>query len=392
MIGNMRRRGFLVQSGRTAFCFSFLPVVGCLARKMPPRSDAPPLGTLIAHMEKQIPQWLEESKVPGLSMAVIKDAKLAWRRGFGVKVNGSKEPVDDDTMFEAASMSKPVFAYVVMKLCEKGVLNLDTPLTKQTSERFLEGDPRLELITARHVLSHTSGLQDWRSGREPLRIHFTPGEKWLYSGEGYYYLQSVVTHRTGRVDRKDCARFEDDLEVCATDIDAFINANLFIPFGMHSTGYIQNDTFARRMAQPHDATGTCKPQEKKASRASMTRYASAGALITTPTDYAKFLIEVIDPRPSDAFRLKKESINEMLRPHVKLEGQYPSSWALGWQIFHNPNRDFIYHGGDNAGFHCGALASVAGRCGYVVMTNGDNGPDVLKKLVTDDLMQQFLAS
>ena len=226
-----------------------------------------------------------------------------------------------------------------------------------------------------------------------MKIHFTPGEKWLYSGEGYYYLQSVVTHLTGRVDSKDCTRFEDGLEVCATDIDTFINANLFVPFGMRSSGYFQNDTFARRMARPHDATGTAKPLEStKTSRTSMTRYASAGALITTPTDYAKFLIEVIDPRPSDAFRLKRESVNEMLRPHVKLEGQYPSSWALGWQIFHNPNRDFIYHGGDNTGFHCGALASVAGRCGYVVMTNGDNGPEVLKKLVTDDLMQQFLAS
>ena len=88
----------------------------------------------------------------------------------------------------------------------------------------------------------------------------------------------------------------------------------------------------------------------------------------------------------------RESLNEMLRPDVELEGQYPSSWALGWQIFNNPQRDFIYHGGDNEGFHCGTLASVEKRCGYFVMTNGENGPEVLRKLVTDDLMQQFLAS
>ena len=62
---------------------------------------------------------------------------------------------------------------------------------------------------------------------------------------------------------------------------------------------------------------------------------------------------------------------------------------MGWQIFHN-QRDFIYHGGDNKGFHSGALASVEGRCGYVVMTNGDQGPEVLRKLVTNDLVQQFL--
>jgi len=83
-------------------------------------------------------------------------------------------------MFEAASMSKPLFAYAVMKLCEKGVMNLDTPLTKYTPERFLKGDPRLDFITARHVLSHTSGFQNWRSEKEALKIHFTPGEKYLY--------------------------------------------------------------------------------------------------------------------------------------------------------------------------------------------------------------------
>lgn len=83
----------------------------------------------------------------------------------------------------------------------------------------------------------------------------------------------------------------------------------------------------------------------------------------------------------------------MLRPHVKLEGgQYPASWALGWQIFHNTNRDFIYHGGDNKGFHCAAVASVAGKSGFVAMTNGDNGPAILKNVLMGDPMQQFLAA
>ena len=164
--------------------------------------DGPPWKTLIADLEKQIPRLMEEAKTPGLSIAIIKDAKLFWRRGFGVKDNASKEPVDNDTVFEAASMSKPVFAYAVMKLCERGIMNLDTPLTKYTSERFLEGDSRLDLITARHVLSHTSGFPNFRSRKEPLKIHFTPGEKWSYSGEGYSYLQSVVTHLTGNSEPK----------------------------------------------------------------------------------------------------------------------------------------------------------------------------------------------
>ena len=171
-----------------------------------------------------------------------------------------------------------------------------------------------------------------------------------------------------------------------------MKARLFVPFGMKSSGYVWNDTFAKRMARPHDQSG--KPiDNKKSTSASVARYGSAGALLTTPTDYARFVSEIIDPKSSDAFRLKRDSVGEMLRPHIRIEGgQYPASWALGWQIFHNKDRDFLYHGGDNEGFHCGAVASVAGRSGFVVMTNGENGTSVLKSLIVDDLMQEFLTS
>ena len=87
--------------------------------------------------------------------------------------------MDNDTVFEVASVSKTVFAYAVMNSAN-GILGLDTPLTRYTSDRLLKGDPRLDLITARHVLSHTTGLQNWRSDDEPLTIHFTPGEKFSY--------------------------------------------------------------------------------------------------------------------------------------------------------------------------------------------------------------------
>jgi hypothetical protein len=103
------------------------------------------------------------------------------------------------------------------------------------------------------------------------------------------------------------------------------------------------------------------------------------------------MIEVIAPKPADAFRLKPEGLREMLRPHVKLEGgEPPASWALGWQIFHGKDRDFIFHGGDNRGFHCAAAASVTGKSGYVAMTNGENGPAVLRNILTSDAMQAFL--
>ena len=368
----MRRRQFLRQTSQAALAFSGLPIVARQDRPAKPEARNVGLPDLIAGLRRDIPQWMREATVPGAAIAIVKDAKIAWHQGFGVKDAESNAPVTDDTMFEAASMSKPVFAYVVMKLSERGVINLDTPLTKYTSERFLEGDARLDLITARHVLSHTSGFQNWRSDREPLEIHFAPGEKYLYSGEGYNYLQTVVTRLLGQ------------------PFETYMKARLFVPLGMASSGYVWNDEYARHMARPHDTSG--KPLDnKKSTPTGVARYGSAGALLTTPADYATFLINVIDPRPADEYHLSRDGIAEMLRPHVKLEGgQFPASWALGWQIFHNKERDFLYHGGDNEGFHCGAVASVEGRSGFVVMTNGENGTALLRNLITAERMQAFL--
>src|SRR5205085_7443491 len=111
---SMRRRDFLVESGRAALGYALLPLVPC-SRGNPKSGDVEggtPWKTLVARLEKQIPRLMEEAKVPGLSIAIIRDAKLLWRRGFGVKDGTSKEPVDNNTVFEAGSTSKPLFAYV----------------------------------------------------------------------------------------------------------------------------------------------------------------------------------------------------------------------------------------------------------------------------------------
>ena len=386
----MRRRDFLVESSQAALCFSFLALATRAqgAQKSAELKDGAVWETLIGDLEKQVPKLMDEANVPGLSMAVIKDAKLFWRRAFGVKDTASKEPVDNDTVFEAASVSKTVFAYAVMKLCEKGVLGLDTPLTKYAPKPFLEGDPRLELITVRHVLSHTSGFQNWRSKDKPLQIHFTPGEKFRYSGEGYYYLQSVVTHLTGHVNPEMRSTYEAGLEVFATDIDQYMKANLFEPFGMRSSVYVWNDTL-KNYAAPHDPEG--KPSAKRKSRATTAaRYAAAGGLHTTPTDYAKFLIEIMNPKASDAFRLNKDSLAEMLRPQVKINDSI--SQALGWQIRHTENGDFIMHGGGNPGFAAFVVASVERKSGLVIMTNGDNGYLVIDKLLLGEILHRFLGA
>jgi len=338
---------------------------------------------IILQLEREIPELMKETRVPGVSIAIVRGGKMYWRRGFGIKRAGSPDGVNHETVFQAGSVSKTVFAYAVMKLVERGVINLDTPLTQYSPVRILDGDARLDLITARHVLSHTSGLQNWRSEKDPLAIHFTPGERYLYSGEGYSYLQSVITHLTGHVDPSRCGKYEAGLTVCATDFDAYMHSNVFMPFGMNSSGYIWNKKFERQMADPHDEKGQLL-ERGKPSDIDAARYASAGGLLTTPTDYAKFLIEIVNPRPSDRFRLKQSTIAEMVRPHIQGGDSPTNSRGLGWEIVHTDTDDFIVHGGDNSGFHAFAAASRKQKAGYIVMTNGDGGTTLIKQLIIGD--------
>jgi CubicO group peptidase (beta-lactamase class C family) len=306
-----------------------------------------------------------------------------------VRDTSTGAPVDEGTIFSAQSMSKPVFAYRVMKLCEQGVLDLDAPLTNYTSDIFVKDDPQLKEITVRRVLSHTSGLPNWRSKETPLKINFTPGKKWQYSGEGYHYLQSVVTRLVGHEDQSQCRNFEMDFRVCATDFGEYMSANLLRPFGMNSSGYVLTPTMKSSLARPHDKDGNPIPQTAAAGTADVARYGSAGALMTTAADYARFLIEVMQPRPDD-YRLNEASLKEMLKPHIEVTGPIKASWALGWQILHLEQGDVMAHGGDFDGWHSQSAFSPERRTGFVILTNGENGVAMIWNELLQPLMDEFI--
>lgn len=367
----MRRREFLSLSNRALLALPVLTFAGKTAPSSASDSDRA-WAKLLGKLEWQLRREMREKIVPGLSGAIVSKAKTVWRRGLGVKDSDAKTPVDVDTIFEAASMSKPVFAYAVMKLCERGVMGLDEPLTHYASQRILEDDPRLDLITARHVLSHTTGFQNWRSKDDPLKIHFTPGTQFMYSGEGYSYLQSVMEHVTGQL------------------LQQYIKSNLFEPFGMTSSGYVWNEMFEQRMARPHDRQG--KPMSnKKSTAADVARYGSSGTLLTTPTDYARFMLEILEPKKPDEYRLSQASLAEMLRPQIKASDKYPLWWALGWRILRTDKGDVVNHGGDNDGFHCFAGMTLARKNALVLMTNGEGGAYLLSdELLRSDPINQLL--
>lgn len=373
-------------AGRAAIGLPLLSLPGCTRRESAPPPSSVRWQPLIEYLEREIPSLLQRTtRTPGAAIALIADAKPLWSRGFGVTDRTTNAPVNADTVFEFGSVSKTVFAYAVMKACEKGILNLDTPLTTYSSERMLTGDPRLDLITPRLVLSHRTGFQNWRSKTDPLKITFNPGGGWGYSGEGYYYLQSVLTQVTGHVDSNDCKTYDDGLRVCATDFDAYMRSSLLMPFGMTTSGYLYRDG----MARPHDEKGHMLA-DRKSTRVDAARYGSAGDLHSTANDYAKFLIEIIAPKPPDAYRLNAASLQEMLRPQIKVFG--PISWGLGWAIEQHPGMgDILNHSGDNPGFKTMTAASVRRRAGFIIVTNSDRGfEDVITPVLRSTPMREFL--
>jgi CubicO group peptidase (beta-lactamase class C family) len=192
--------------------------------------------------------------------------------------------------------------------------------------------------------------------------------RYMYSGEGYSYLQSVVAHITGQ------------------PLDVYMKANLFVPFDMTSSDFAMTAKLRRHAARPHDEKGTPLDVNTPTGE-SIARYGAAGGLSTTPSDYARFIIEVVSPKASDPFRLTKASLDDMLRPHVKVNDAMGSSWALGWQV---QKTGVINHGGHNRGFQCHAVASAATRSGFVVMTNGEAGAGLLEKLLLSDVTNRLL--
>lgn len=379
----MRQRSFLRLSG-----FSVLTL--CTFRGSAPAADAPVPDPLAPDLKKLLPQLMDRHLVPGLSIALVRDGAVSWSQGFGFKNRQTRDPVDDATLFEAASVSKTVLAYLVVKLSEERVLDLDKPLSSYAPELFEGSDEASKQINARQALSHTTGLPEWRT--EPaLKTRTKPGTTFLYSGEGYFLLQSVVTKLRGKFDHSRSGTFESDLTVYATDIDQTIKRELLEPMGLTSSGYVWNETLKKHSAHPHDAHG--QPLKKgEPTPVEAARYAAAGGLHTTAGEYAKLLSEILAPKQTDRYRLMRKNIEKMLTPQVKLPADMKidgaDSWALGWAVQERKTGPVIVHSGGQTGFRSLTMGSPKTKSGFIILTNSDNGakicydPELAEKLNT----------
>lgn len=124
---------------------------------------------IISTFKESIEELMEKKRVPGLSIAIVKKDEIIWNESFGYKNMDTNEPVTNGTIFEGASLSKPLFAYGILRLVEENLLDLDTPIKNIFPEEYVS-DPRIDLITPRMVLSHITGFPNWRFEKQPLEI------------------------------------------------------------------------------------------------------------------------------------------------------------------------------------------------------------------------------
>jgi CubicO group peptidase (beta-lactamase class C family) len=333
-------------------------------------------------LEAFIEKTLEKADVTGLSCAIINDGRVAYRKAFGDKNKSIGARNDEETVFAAASFSKAVFAYLVMLLAEDGVINLDKPLYEYLARPLyqypayadLEGDERYKLITARMVLSHTTGFPNLRS-LEPdgrLKFLFSPGERNSYSGEGIGLLQMVVE------------------EITDTDLETLAQGKIFHPLGMTRSSYVWQAAYKENIAFPHDEFG----RPRGLSIQLLQQNAGAGgSMATTADEYARFIclgILNVDGK-------RKATIDEMLRPQIAINyentfgpgawqvtDQYQDirlAWGLGWGRFDTPYGRAFFHTGHGPGWQNYTVTYADKGIGIVLLSNSDNFESVAQEIV-----------
>ncbi len=305
-------------------------------------------------IERRIIILMNKYLIPGLSLGFIENGQLIYSNGFGVKSKQNSDPVTAKTIFAAASLSKPLFAYAVLKLVELGQLDLDTPLTQYTDKPYIK-DQRIKLVTTRQVLSHTAGFPNW-SGNAPVWFNNNPGKKFGYSSEGFLYLQKVVEKITG------------------TPLAPYIEENLLLPLGMNNSSYIWKPDYESVASYGHNRQGKSFPMAKPITGI------SAGSLRTNAIDYAQFLLAMIDDESNDSYKLTQTELTEMLRPQVRISSSL--GWGLGWGLESSQAEQYFWHWGDSGIFKSFTLGSRNKKTAIVILTNSANGLKICEPIVS----------
>ena len=373
----MHKRGYLflvALAAHPASARAQISVDGAMARveaaQIPNRQGLDPF---------TLQEVMDRYHVPGMSIAVIRDFAIHWAKGYGIADVSTGVPVESDTLFQAASISKPVAAMAVLKAVEEGKFSLDDDINKilKSWQLPVDGFTADGPVTPRALLSHTSGTGDGfgfpgyhpsaplpttvqiLDGRSPsnvgaVRMERPPLTGMKYSGGGVTLMELALVDAVGKP-------FSQILEEWVLG-----------PIGMTESAYEQPLGPKRdaKAARAHDGDG-------KAMDAKWHVYPEleAAGLWTTSVDLAKLAIEVQKSLRNESNRvLTRESVREMMEP-VGV-GDY----AVGFGISKLGEGWYFGHGGANWGFRCDLVAHKLKGYGVAIMTNGDNGSIVIREL------------
>ncbi|MGG6461863.1 serine hydrolase domain-containing protein [Solilutibacter silvestris] len=270
-----------------------------------------------AHVEK----LMARTGAKGLAIAVIDRGKVTYVKAYGAR-NAKGEPLRTDTIMYAASITKAVFAYTVMRLVDQGRIDLDTPIAadldrplpdydteaihphKYGPYKDLAGDDRWKKITPRMVLTHSTGFLNfyWLEPDEKLRIHFEPGSRFSYSGEGMILLQFAIEN--GRKSQG-----------LGMDVGDLARENVFAPLGMKRSSLMWRADFAGNLADGWNDKGKPRPHDERS------KVRAAGSMDTTIDDLSKFAAALVS-----GTGLSHASRAEMVKPqlHIGTRTQFPT--------------------------------------------------------------------
>ncbi|TBR18341.1 MAG: class A beta-lactamase-related serine hydrolase [Chitinophagaceae bacterium] len=336
-------------------------------------------------IDKTINLLMDKANVQGLSMSILNKNQQAYIKTYGFKNKEKNEFIDTSTVLYAASFSKAVFGYLTMKLVQEKTIDLDKPLYKYLSKPIseyeyfsdLKSDDRWKLMTARMCLSHTTGFPNVRwihptTGVQDtigvMKIYFTPGKKYAYSGEGIKLLQLVIE------------------EITKKNVEELAIEKVFKPIGMAKTGYIWYDRFDDNFATGHLADNTLNPRKKR------TTPVAGASLVTTISDYTRFIEYLMQQKGLD-----KQIFKEMITPQIEIHSktQFPPiteetttenrainlSYGLGWGLLKCKYGRAFFKGGHDDAWRNYNINFIDKGISIIIITNSANGEFIFKELL-----------
>lgn len=330
---------------------------------------------LRAQLDVAIPALLIDKHVASVSIAHIEHGRIDFTAAYGLQSPGV--PATPATLYNIASMTKPISAEVVLRLASAGRLSLDEPMYKYWVDPDIAHDERRKLLTPRLSLSHRTGFPNWRyETGKVLVFRRAPGEAFGYSGEGFEYMARFAEKKTG------------------TPFEKLAQALLFDPAGMHDTAYTRRAWFDGRIAVPTDAAG-----KNLAPEIADTFFAS-DQLYTTAGDYAKFLVSLIAHQgvsatiANERARIQISRKAEMCTPARRADCPDDVGFGLGWEVYRFGDEAILMHTGMDEGVFTFGYVNPSHGTGTVIFTNSANGPQValpiLEQLGDDPAFVRFL--